>query len=161
MWSATARFNMYWMFTGYLTSFYATPAVHAALTLHSHSRPLYGLVAYFVLIPAFIVALSAEAVLLASNDWKTKIRRAFERRSLTRAYAFCAGLVTGIGVLACFAIAYFFYGFADSGRIAFLERHESTIFWGSGLVLLFIVALAPLIPSAWLATKAERHDTAA
>ena len=146
---------MYWMFAGYLTSFYATLWVNAALTIHSHPRPLFGLVAYFGLIPLLIAALSAEAVLLAPDNWKTKIRGAFERRSLTRAYAFCAGLVTGVGVLVCFAIAYFFYDFVDSGRGAFLERHESTIFWSSGLVLLFILAMAPLIPGAWLASKSR------
>ena len=146
------------MFAGYLTSFYATLTVHAALTIHSHPRPLHGLAAYFIIIPALIAAFSAEAVFLAPDNWKAKIRRAFERRSLTRAYAFCAGLVTGVGVLVCFAIAYFLNDVAHSGRVAFLERHETTIFWCSGLVLLFVVALAPLIPGSWLATRAERHD---
>jgi len=152
---------MYWMFTGYLASFYATLAVHAVITIHSHPEPLHGLAAHFILIPVLIAAFSAEAVFLAPDDWKTKIRRAFERRSLTRTYAFCAGLVTGVGVLVCFALAYFFYEFAHSGRVAFLERHETTIFWGSGLVLVFVVALAPIIPGSWLATRAERHDNAA
>ncbi len=152
---------MYWMFTGYLMSFYATLAVHAALTIHSHPKPLQGFAAYFIIIPAVIAAFSAEAVILAPNDWKTKICRAFERRSLTRACAFRAGFATGVGVLVCFAIAYFLYEVANSGRVAFLKRHETTIFRCSGLVLLFIVALAPLIPGSWLARRAERHDNAA
>jgi len=154
-------FTMYWMFTGYLTSFYATLAVHAAFTIHSHPRPLHGLVAYFIVIPALIATFSAEAVILSPDGWKTKIRRAFERRSLTRGYAFLAGLVTGVGVLVCFALAYWLYEIAHSGRVAFLEGHETTIFWSSGLMLMFIVALAPLIPGLWLATRAERHDHAA
>lgn len=152
---------MYWMFTVYLTSFYATLAVHAVLTIHSHIRPLHGLAAYFIIIPALIAAFSAEAILLAPDDWQTKIRRGFERRSLTRTCAFCAGFVTGVGVLVCFAIAYFLYEVAHCGRVAFLKHHETTIFWSSGLVLLFIVALAPIIPGSWLATRAERNDNAA
>jgi hypothetical protein len=152
---------MYWMFTGYLTSFYATLAVNAAFTIHSHPRPLQGLAAYFVIIPLLIAAFSAEAVVLAPDEWKTRIRRGFERRSFTRACAFCAGLVTGVGVLVCFAAAYFLYDIAHSGRVAFLEHHESTIFWVGGLALLFILAVAPILPGWWLATRAKRHENAA
>jgi hypothetical protein len=153
-------FDMHWMFTGYLTSFYATLGTYAALTIHSHPRPLHGLFACFVLIPALVAPLSAESVILAPDDWKTKICHAIDRGSLTRACAFYAGLVTGLGVLACFAMAWFATEFADRGGIAFLERHQGVVFWGSGLMLLFLVALAPILPGSWLATRAERDEDA-
>src|ERR1051325_10496509 len=70
---------------------------HGAFTMDSHSHPDRGLIAYFVIIPMLLASLSAEAVLLAPDDWKTTIRNGFRRGNLTRACAFGAGLITGVG----------------------------------------------------------------
>ena len=103
-----------------------------------------------------IGAFSAEGVWLAPDRWKKTMEGAFERGVFSRRYAFYAGAVTGIVVLFCGTAAYFGSGFIFSGSVGFLKAHEETIFKAGALVLLFILALAPAVPIAWLVTKAER-----
>jgi hypothetical protein len=147
---------MYWMFTGYLASFYAVLAVDAVRTLPTHPNPQMGWLAYIVLIPGLIAVVSAEAVLLAPDAWKKKIRQGFKSGSLTRLYAFGSGAITSLGVLLCGLFAYFLYEAALSGSIAWLKPHEKTVFNTSLLVLFLLLAFGPILPGAWLATKAER-----
>jgi hypothetical protein len=47
---------------------------------------------------------------------------------------------------------------ARSGRIGFLHLHQDAIFWGRGLVLLFVTEIAPLIPGYWLTARAVRGE---
>ena len=148
---------MRWVFIGYMAAFVAALFVHAAFTIGSHPKPMQGLLAYFVLIPMLIAAFSAEGVWLAPDRWKKTMESAFERGVFSRRYAFYAGAVTGMVVLFCGAAAYFFYGFIFSGAVGFLKTHEETIFKGGALVLLFVLALAPAVPIAWLVRKAERR----
>lgn len=145
---------------GYMAAFVAALFVHAAFTIGSHSRPMQGLVAYFVLIPMLIAAFSAESVWLVPDGWKKTMEGAFGRGVFSRRYAFYAGAVTGSVVLFCGAAAYLGYGFIFSGAVGFLKTHEKTIFKACALVLLFVLALAPAVPIAWLVRKAERISRA-
>ena len=151
---------MHWMFAGYVSSFWLVLVVHAIATIADHPRPLHGLAASILIIPGLIAALSYEAVLFAPDNWIQRIRESMMGGTLTRTLAFGAGALAGGTVILCIVSAAIFHQQVEAGTIPTLKEHEDGIFWGGALALLFLAALAPVVPAAWLARRAKAKPEA-
>jgi hypothetical protein len=90
---------MYWAYAGYLSAYYIGAALVAARELPHHPRPLLGALAYFVLLPLLLVALTGEPVLLATAAEREQVRRLFQQGRMSRGRAFRGGFVIGVGAL--------------------------------------------------------------
>ncbi|MEW6159662.1 MAG: hypothetical protein AB1813_19710 [Verrucomicrobiota bacterium] len=133
---------MYWMFTGYLLSFYAALTACAIFELPTHPKPLLGAAAFFLIIPTVVAVISMESILLAPNAWHRAIRDALARGRLTKRYVIFSGVVTGLVVIIFGVGAYFLSGFLESRRV--------DAFGPIALAMLLLVALSPIVPGYWL-----------
>ena len=99
-WPFGAGAEMYWAYAGYLSAYYLGAALVAVRELPQHPRPLLGALAYFVLVPLLLVALTGEPVVLATAAERERVRRLFREGRMSRGRAFRGGFVIGVVALA-------------------------------------------------------------
>ena len=139
---------MYLMYAGYLAAFYATLTVGAAVHLPHHPHPLAGAVAYFLVIPVLLLAVSVEVVVLAPAPDKDAIRRALRKRTLTRLRAFATGFAVGAAAVVAIGIIGLAAYWLGESRIA--------VVIASALVMA-VAALSPAVGAGLLVRYVRRQ----
>ncbi len=116
---------MYIMYLGYLSAFVVVLIGFAFWNLPSHPHPAMGALAFFILLPSMVVAISIEVLVAIPARDKTIVADNFRKRLVGRPRAFLIGFTVGLGgastVLAVLAVAYSleFSGFLAIGCFFF------------------------------------------
>lgn len=141
---------MYIMYLGYLSAFVVVLIGFAFWNLPSHPHPAMGALAFFILLPSMVVAISIEVLVAIPARDKTIVADNFRKRLVGRPRAFLIGFTVGLGgastVLAVLAVA---YSLEFSGFLAI----------GCFFFVFIIVSLSPAIGAIWLLKVCRRFET--
>jgi hypothetical protein len=139
---------MFWTYGGYLAAFYFAFAVGALFNLPSHPRPEMGALAFFVLLPLLVAALSGEVLILPKAAENETIRQCFLNGWLSRSYAFRVGFVAGAATVAAILGAWF--GLPLVVKIG----------WVPVAVILVLVPIGAIVAAGWLVQAAKSAERA-
>jgi hypothetical protein len=128
-----------WMHLGFAAAWYGALAIGYGLSLDSHSNPFMVGLGFFVFVPSLFGGFCGVCGGTISAQTKAALRRAMQDETLTRRFAFLAGLTAGAvaiaGVLAVGVSAYSLsrsevgVGFALAGIAAVLSAAPFLGLW--------------------------------